>query len=333
MPLDWSPFVELIRRHQHFLLTTHVRPDGDGLGSMLALADALESLGKQARLVVASTLPPRYAFLAPPGRIERFSPDMGSRILANAATAAEAILVLDTGTWNQLGDFGPFLRESSVPKLVIDHHLTQDDLGAVRLVDTSAEATGRLTFEAITALGLKPSPSAAGQLFVALAMDTGWFRHNNTTPATFTLAAELVRCGARPTEIYEQLFEQSSLARLRLTGLVLERMTVVEDGKVAYTELRRGDYEATGAVPQDSEDLINYTRSVAGVEVGLLFMEQPRGGIKVSFRSRSRIDVGKVAERFGGGGHRLASGATLDTTLEEARARVLRAVALTLNDE
>jgi phosphoesterase RecJ-like protein len=325
MPLDWFPFVNLIHQHQRFLLTTHVRPDGDGLGSMLALADTLESLGKQARLVVASSLPPRYAFLAPAGRIERFSTaDAGHR-------AAEAILVLDTGTWNQLGDFGPFLRESAVPRLVIDHHPTQDDLGAVRLVDTSAEATGRLVFEAIAALGLQPSPLAAGALFVALAMDTGWFRHNNTTPATFALAAELVRCGARPTEVYEQLFEQSTLARLRLTGLILERMQVVEDGKVAFTELHRSDYEATGAVPQDSEDLINYTRSMAGVEVGLLFMEQPRGGIKVSFRSRSRIDVGKLAERFGGGGHRLASGAMLDTTLEEARARVLHAVAEALS--
>src|SRR5262245_6214381 len=189
MPLDWSPFVDLARRHQRFLLTTHIRPDGDGLGSMLGLADALASRGKQVRLVVASAIPPRYAFLDPAGRIERFhAPDAGHR-------AAEAVVVLDTGTWNQLGDFGPFLRELGVPKLVIDHHPTQDDLGAVRLVDTSAEATGRLVFEALAALGVTPSPTAAGALFVAVAMDTGWFRHGNTTPATFALAAELVRHG------------------------------------------------------------------------------------------------------------------------------------------
>src|SRR5262249_14502404 len=151
---------------------------------------------------------------------------------------------------------------------------------AVRLVDTSAEATGRLVFEALVALGVTPSPTAAGALFVAVAMDTGWFRHGNTTPATFALAAELVRHGARPTAGYEYLFEQSTLARMRLTGLVLERMQVAEGGRVAYTEIRRGDYEATGALPQDTEDLINYTRSVGGVEVGLFFMEQPRGGIK-----------------------------------------------------
>jgi phosphoesterase RecJ-like protein len=319
MPLDWSPFVDLVHRHQRFLLTTHLRPDGDGLGSMLALAETLEALGKQTRLVVASALPPRYHFLDPAGKVARFSVEPALR-------QTEVVMVLDTGTWNQLGDFGPFLKELRVPKLVIDHHVTQDDLGAIRLVDTSAEATGRLIWEAILALNAKPSPQVARNLFVALAMDTGWFRHSNTTPATLTLAAELVRHGAKPPEIYEQLFEQSSLARLKLTGLILDRMQVTPDGLVAWTEIRQGDYESTGAVPQDSEDLINYTRSVAGVEVGLFFMEQPRGGVKVSFRSRSRVDVAKVAESFGGGGHRLASGATVDAPLPEARARVLQAV-------
>jgi bifunctional oligoribonuclease and PAP phosphatase NrnA len=326
MPLDWSPFVDLARRYQRFLLTTHVRPDGDGLGSMLALADTLEALGKEARLVVASVIPPRYGFLDPAGRVERFTgPDERHR-------QAEVVLVLDTGTWNQLGDFGAFLRDFPGARAVIDHHLTQDDLGALRLVDPAAEATGRLVFEAIRALDRIPSPTAARALFVALAMDTGWFRHNNTTPATYALAGELTRYGASPPELYEALFEQSSLARLRLTGVVLERLTLTENGRVAYTELHKDDYATTGALPQDSEDLINYTRSVAGVEVGLLFMEQPRGGIKVSFRSRLRVDVARVAERFGGGGHRLASGAVLQTDLDDARTRVLAAVGEALNE-
>jgi phosphoesterase RecJ-like protein len=167
----------------------------------------------------------------------------------------------------------------------------------------------------------------ASNLFVAVAMDTGWFRHDNASPKTFALAAELMAEGARPRPLYDELFENSSLARLRLTGLILERMTVALGGRVAYTELRRGDYEATGATPQDSEDLVNYTRSVQGVEVGLFFMEQPRGGVKVSFRSRGAVDVARLAEGFGGGGHRQASGAVLpNASLDEARARVLQAL-------
>ena len=325
MPLDWSPFTAFVRRHDRFLLTTHVRPDGDGLGSMLALADALEARGKTAQMVVASTLPPRYEFLDPGHRVQRFTPP------AEAYRQAEAVVVLDTGTWNQLGDFGPFLKTLDVPRAVIDHHLTQDDLGALRLVDPSAEATGRLVYEAITALGGPLGPDAAHCLFVALAMDTGWFRFSNTTPATFALAERLVAAGAKPTAAYEALFEQNSLGRMKLTGLVLERLRLAHGGQVCYSEVRKDDYEATGATPRDTEDLVNYTRGVEGVEVGLFFLEQPRGGVKVSFRARGRVDVAAVAEQFGGGGHRLASGAVLDTTLDDARARVLAAVSAALD--
>jgi phosphoesterase RecJ-like protein len=320
MPLDWAPLVEVIRRHQRFLLTTHIRPDGDGLGSMLALDEVLRRLGKDVRLVIASTFPPRYRFLDPEGRIEQFVAP------GDAWCSAEVALVLDTGTWNQLGSFGPFLRGLSAVKMVIDHHQTQDDLGAVTLVDATAEATGRLVFEAVAALGQPLGETAANQLFVAVAMDTGWFRHPNATAATFALAAQLVQAGARPTPLYERLFEDSTLPRLKLIGLVLDRLQVTHEGRVAYTEIRRADYAATGATPQDTEDLVNYTRSLAGVEVGLFFMEQPRGGVKVSFRSRARVDVARLAEQFGGGGHRLASGAIVEAPLDETRSRVLGAV-------
>jgi phosphoesterase RecJ-like protein len=320
MALDWSPLVDLVRTHSRFLLSCHVRPDGDALGSMLALADVLEGQGKSARLVVASVIPPRYDFLDPDKRVRQFA------LPGDEYRDADAVLILDTGTWNQLRDFGTFLKTLDVPRLVIDHHRTQDDLGAVRLVDTSAEATGRLVFEAIEALGAPLTPDAAHALLVALAMDTGWFRHNNTTPATFTLAARLVEAGARPTDAYHALFEQSSLARLKLIGVVLGRLQVTHGGRVAYTELYRPDYDATGARPQDTEDLINYTLNLAAVEVGLFFMEQPAGGVKVSLRSRGKVDVGRIAERFGGGGHPPAAGATFSDPLAEARDQVLQAV-------
>lgn len=324
MPLDWTPFVDLVRRHERFLLTCHVRPDGDALGSMLGLACALERLGKSVRMTVASAVPPRYDFLCPRDRVRRFSPP------GDEYRDAQAIIVLDTGTWNQLGDFGKLLRETTCPRAVIDHHVTQDDLGALRMVDVEAEATGRLVCEATDALGVPLNADAAHCLFVALAMDTGWFHHRNTTARSMTLAARLIEAGARPTDAYEALYEQNTIGRLRLTGVVLGRMALGLEGRFCSTELRRGDYEASGAVPQDSEDLINYVRSVAGVEVAAMFMEQPRGGVKVSLRSRA-IDVASIAEQFGGGGHRLASGCVLETDLEEARQRVLAAVAAALD--
>ncbi len=320
MPIQWEPFVALVRRRHRFLLTTHVRPDADGLGSMTALADALQQQGKEVRLVIASPLPPRYDFLNSAGRIERFEPP------GDGLGKVDAAIVLDTGTWNQLGDFGPYLKSLDTDKAVIDHHKTQDDLSDLRLVDVAAEATGRLAYEAIQALGVSLSPRMANALFAAVAMDTGWFRHSNATAATFTLAAELVRAGAKPDELYQHLFENNTLARLQLTGLALSRLQLDSGGRIAYTEILRNDYAATGALPSDTEDLVNYTRSITGVEVGLFFMEQPRGGVKVSFRSRARVDVARIAEQFGGGGHRLASGAVIEASLSEAKARVLDAV-------
>jgi phosphoesterase RecJ-like protein len=320
MPIAWDPFVDLVRRHQRFLLTTHVRPDGDALGSMLGLAEILRSQGKQVRCVVASQIAPRYNFLYQPGDIDRFAPP------GDALRETDVAVVLDTSAWSQLGDYGPFFRSLAVPKAVIDHHQTQDDLGALRLVDTTSEATGRLVFEAAQALGVPLTESVASKLFVALAMDTGWFRHSNATASSYTLAAQLIAAGANPEDLYDRLFEQNSLARLRLTGVVLERLQTSDGGRIAWSEIHKGDYEATGAVPQDSEDLVNYARSVIGVVVGLFFMEQPRGGIKVSFRSRGTVDVARVAERFGGGGHRAAAGATLNLPLDEARSQVLAAV-------
>jgi phosphoesterase RecJ-like protein len=293
---------------------------------MLALAEVLEQKGKEVQLVVASVLPPRYQFMIPAGRIVRFDSATASQF------QPELVVVLDTGTWNQLGDFGPYLQALTVPKVVIDHHLTQDDLGAFRFVDVAAEATGRLVFEAIRALGEPLPERAANALLVAVGMDTGWFQHSNTTAATFTLAAELVVAGARPDILHRHLFDENTLPRLKLMGLVLDRLQLVQGGKVAFTEIHREDYRATGAVPQDSEDLVNFTRSVAGVEVGILLMEQPHGGVKVSLRSRSRVDVARVAGQFGGGGHRLASGATLAAPMEEARARILEAVAGVLQE-
>jgi phosphoesterase RecJ-like protein len=326
MPLDWAPFVELVRRHQRFVLITHVRPDGDALGSALALALALESVGKSARVTVASVIPPRYDFLDTQRRVRRFHPP------GDEYRDADAIVVLDTGTWNQVGDAGELIRALDVPKLVIDHHITQDDLGAIRLVDTSAEACGRLVFEGLSALGSPLSPEAAHCLFVALAMDTGWFRHSNTSAASYELAGRLTAAGARPTDAYRDLFEQNTLGRLYLTGRVLDRLRRSFEGRVCFTVIRRSDYLETGATPQESEDLVNHTLAMPGVEVGVFFAEQPRGGVKVSLRSRGRVDVARVAERFGGGGHKAAAGATLDDPLESAHNRILSAVAEALDE-
>lgn len=324
MPLDWSPLVEFLRRHDRPLLMTHIRPDADGLGSQLALREVLTDLGKKPRVAIASKLPPRYEFLDP-GRkvVEDF------RLPGDTFQDCDCIVVLDTGTWNQLGDFGDYMKASPLPRAVVDHHRTQDDLGGLQFVDVTSESTGRLAYEITRALGVSPSPRAANHLFMAMATDTGWFRHPNTSPATFTLAAELVAAGANPTELYERLYEAAPLPRLKLTGVAIDRLRLRSGGKIAYTEIVMPDYASTGAVPGDTEDLVNIPRSIENVEVALLFIEQPGGGTKISFRSRA-LDVSKLAERYGGGGHKLASGARVGGDLPTVREEVLATVAAAL---
>jgi len=321
MPLDWTPFVELVENHQRFLIMTHVRPDGDALGSELGLAGAIRQRGKSVRVVIASNLPPRYRFLDPDGtRIERYAPP------GDTFRDIDAVIVVDTGTWNQIGDFAEFLKAFPGPRMVIDHHRTQDDLGGIHLVDTTAEAAGRLVYEAGQALGATLTAEMADAIFLAIATDTGWFRHSNTRPETFALAETLTRAGANPNALYDRLYEQNPLGKLRLAGRALERLRTDFNGHAAYTEIYLTDYDDTGSSPPDTEDLINYPRCVEGVEVALLLIEQQGGAVKVSFRSRSLIDVDKVAERFGGGGHRLASGATISGSMNIVRGQVLEAV-------
>ena len=319
MAIDWSEMVAMVQRHDRWLLMTHVRPDADGLGSQLALAEAMTALGKKPRVVIASPLLPRYRFLDPERTtIEQFDANDPS------FRDFDAILIMDTGTWNQLDEFGPFMQSMDVPKAVIDHHRTQDDLGGKQFVDIQAEATGRLAYELISALKVPISATMAHRMFMALALDTGWFRHANTTPETFALASELTRLGAEPTKLYEQLFESSNLARLQLIGIALERLQTYAEGKIACTEITLADYKTTGGVPGDTEELINYPRSVEGVEIAMVFIEQPQGGTKISFRSRN-ADVSKLAEMFNGGGHKLAAGARTDLTLSETKKQLLEA--------
>ncbi|SIO17806.1 phosphoesterase RecJ domain-containing protein [Singulisphaera sp. GP187] len=328
MSIDWTPLADLIETHDRFLLTTHVRPDGDALGSEVGMAGLLRQKGKDVRVVNSSRTPPRYDFLDPQGDFfEHFGSLAGQPDLADR----EVAIILDLSAWSQLGDMADLIRDFKGPRVVIDHHVSQDDLGALFLKDTTAEATGTLVVQATKALGAKFTKEVATGLLTAIAMDTGWFHHPNTKPDTLRTVADLVEAGAPINEIYRQLFERSSLGRLRLMGETLSGLKTVEDGRIAYATVTRESVERSGAIPQDTEDLIDFTVSLKGVEVGLLFFEQTHGGIKLSIRSRQGMDCARLAGLFGGGGHRAAAGATLPDPLSESIERVLAAVQQTLN--
>ncbi len=215
--------------------------------------------------------------------------------------------------------------------MVLDHHVSGDDLGATEFKDVEAEATGRLVIDAADQLKVAVTPEIARAAFAAVATDTGWFRFSSTTSGTMRLIARLIDAGARPDQIYNDLYENDSLARLKLIGRTLSRAETELDGRLIHTHIGLEDFRQTGAVPSDSEDIINMTLGVHGTEAAVIFVEQQTGGFKISLRSRCQLDCAALAEVFGGGGHKKAAGLFVKEPLEAARRKVLAVVRAALN--
>jgi phosphoesterase RecJ-like protein len=321
MSIDWTRFAELIRQHQRFLLTSHIRPDCDALGSELGMAALLEALGKEVLIVNGQSSPANLAFIDPDRRIKAIQFDVQPSELGRF----DAWMILDTSAWAQLGPMADLIRNSKAKKIVLDHHVGEDDLGAEFFKDSTAEATGRLVYEAAQKLKVKLTPAIAQVLLAAIATDTGWFRFSSITSLTYRVAAELIDAGAQPTKLYQEIYERDTLGRARLRGLVLCRMQLELNGRLAHTWIVQRDFAETGATPGDTEDLINQLMSVQGVEAALIFVETIQGAIKISFRSKGALDCNELARTFGGGGHKAAAGATLPAPLEAARASVVAA--------
>ncbi|MEX0938969.1 MAG: bifunctional oligoribonuclease/PAP phosphatase NrnA [Pirellulales bacterium] len=322
MPIDWKRFRQIVDSGQRFAVTSHMRSDCDALGSELGLAALLESLGKEVTIVNGDAAPPHIAFIDPQRRIKL----LGHDITAEQLREIDVFIVVDTSAWVQLGPVADVIRATSAKVVVIDHHVSEDQLGQESFKDVTAEATGRLITEAFEALEVELTAEAATPLFAAIATDTGWFRFSSVTSQTFRAVARLVEAGANPQAIFGQLYEQHSLARLQLRGRILANVQSDLGGRLLYTCVELADFEATGAEPGDTEDAVNLLFTVSGSEAAILFVQQRNGKMKVSLRSRGTVDVRQVAERFGGGGHNAAAGVMLDGPADAAIARILDAV-------
>lgn len=320
--IDWRAFKAVVDRHERFLLTSHVRPDCDALGSEMALWGLLRGLGKHVRIVNADPVPPRLAFVDPALRIEVLHREVRPEDLGQV----EVIIVVDTGSWAQLGGMADVIRASAAQLVVIDHHVGDEELTALFFRDDRAEATGRLVADLVDALGLPVTREMAQSLYVAIATDTGWFRFPSTRSSTYQVAARLMDAGACPHEIFRRLYECDSLSRARLRGVALSHLVIEPGGRLAHTFLRTEDFAGTGALSSDTEDFINMALAIEGTKVAVMLVEQPDGRFKVSLRSRGLVDCSRVAAMFDGGGHVAAAGATVRGTFEEVQQRVLHAV-------
>ena len=323
MSIQWPRFTQLVAAHDRFLLTSHIRPDCDALGSELGMAGILESLGKSVLIVNAQSTPPNLAFIDPHRKLKA----LGVDIQLPELEGVEVLMVLDTSAWAQLGTMAEVVRSTKAHKMIMDHHIGEDDLGAELFKDPKAEATGRLVLESAHHLGVKVTAEIAKPLFAAIATDTGWFRFGSTSSTTLRSAAELIDAGAVPGEIFGALYEQDSLARVQLRGRILARTKTELEGRLAHTAALAEDFKETGALPSDTEDVINMTLSVAGTQVAVILVEQQSGGFKLSFRSRTpNFDCNEIAKSFGGGGHKAAAGAFVNLPWPLAQTKVLDAV-------
>jgi bifunctional oligoribonuclease and PAP phosphatase NrnA len=329
MIIDWRPLIAIVHDATRFVITSHVRPDADAIGSEMGLAGVLRSLGKDVRVINPSATPNHLLFLDPQQTILK----LGEKVTVEEACQADVHIIVDTSSWQQIDSVRKVIEQTPAQRVVIDHHVSSDNLGAIEFKDTTAAAAGVLVLEFVEALGVVPNIEQATQIFTAIATDTGWFRFPSVDVRTMDTVKRLVAFGVQPSVVYRELYERSSLSRLKLHGRVLSRVAVEFGGRLAHTFVLQKDFDELSAHPSDTEDLVNDCLTINGAQCAVILVEQKSGQVKCSFRSRTGLDVARVAESFGGGGHRQASGAMLPGPFATAQMRVLTAIEEALKAE
>ena len=300
-----------IRKRETFLITTHVNPEGDAIGSSLALALALSSIGKKVEVITQDPVPKGLKFLPSSDTIKQ-AKSIDRRF--------DAVITVDCGDLERVG----FLKIDNIPGDIlinIDHHVTNKGFGAVNFVE-DAVASAQLIYDIMKRLNISLTPDIATCIYTAIMTETGSFRYSNTTSETFKIAQEMVSAGATPWNIAEHIFNRNNIGRIKLLGLILENLDRSDDGKISWITVREQMYRETGTSKEDVEDFINFPRSIEGVEVAILFRESNQGW-KISLRSNGKVDVSNMALEFGGGGHSMAAGFFIQGGHEEVKKRVV----------
>ena len=300
-------------------LTTHVTPDGDGIGAEICLLGHLRMLGIDARVINTEPLPAKYRFLDPGRAVEVFDAAKHDAFLRGA----DLIFMLDNSATTRMGPLEPAIRASRAVTVCIDHHNVVEPFWKVNIIDPEACATGELVFQIVKAMGGRVDRTAAQAAYVSLVTDTGYFRFSKTSPRCHEAAAEMLAAGVSPPLVYEEVFERNSAALLRLGGVAMADLHQEEGGRLAWISLAREQVVRCQAETEDTSEIVNELLSIDGVRVGVLFKEMEGGRTKLSFRSKGDLDVNRLACRFGGGGHTNAAGAIVEGGLEETIRHVL----------
>ncbi|MCX7867313.1 MAG: bifunctional oligoribonuclease/PAP phosphatase NrnA [Limisphaera sp.] len=317
LPRTLARILEVLRGAQRVCVVGHVRPDGDCIGSQLALTLALEAQGKTVHCWNEDAVPQKYRFLDPEGRMQK--PQPGCQF--------DCVVATDAASFERLGPNMAAAIAQRQCLINVDHHVSNTRYGDLNWVVPRQPSTGELIYRLLKAARWPITPAIADCLFTAISTDTGSFQYPTTLPSTYHVAGELVARGANLARICDEVYQSFPLPRVRLLKRIYSRFRLTANDRIAYCWLSRADFARTGADPSDTEGLIDHLRAIEPVVVACVFEEVEPGMVRVSLRSKSdQVDVGKVAAQFGGGGHPAAAGARIQGTPLSVRRRVLAAL-------
>jgi phosphoesterase RecJ-like protein len=330
---EWKQLKDVIDKGKRIVVASHRNTDGDAIGSLMAMHYYLDSLDKDHFVLTPDPVPAPYHFLDEGDVIEVYAPEKHrERVLG-----CDTWLCLDLNGAARMADLGDLVEPFEGTIACVDHHLEADHFADLMIGHEEASSTGYLLALFLEYAGIEWTEDLATVVYTAMAADTGNFRYSNTDPGTFRMAAKMVEHGADPSEVYRHLHERWSWGRMQLLYRVLGRLESFADGRLAILSATQEDLRATGCVPVDLEDFVNFGRIIEGVEVSALVCELEPAACKASLRSQGTVDVAEVAQNLGGGGHRNAAGARFDLPLSEAlgtlREALVNAIERTLGDK
>lgn len=312
--------VQAIRHAQTIVMACHVNPDGDALGSMLGLAIGLAPLGKSLIVLSQDGVPDIYQFL----------PNSAAVQSSTNIPEFDLAIVLDSGELSRVGDIVCAAVKRARLVIDIDHHAVAGSFGDVQVIDAAAASTSEIVYELLCEMELPVTRECATCLFTGITTDTGSFRYQNVTPRTLRIAADLLEKNAPVAEISENVFENKTFTATRMLGTALASLAATDDGRIVWARITAQDFARLNATDEDTEGIVSPVRGVRGADVGILFREMAAEdgppAVRISLRSREGIDVALVAQQFGGGGHRMAAGCTVNASLAEAERVIVDAV-------
>ena len=307
--------IEAINRYSIFSISSHVGLEADALGSELALASLLKKMGKKAYVINSDLSAPSYSFL--PG-IKNICHDFGRRNI-------QAAFIIDCPSKQRIGRLAG-LMDQALPIINIDHHLGNHNFGRVNWVDHKASSTGEMIYRLFRLTSKPLDKNDALNIYTAILTDTGSFRHANTTSAALEICSALLRFGIKPAQTYSLIYENNSVGEILTLGKLLSKLSFSEGNRIAWAKLNRSDFKRIGGRPEVLDRILDLSKTVATVKVVAVFCQNAQHSVKVSLRSKSPVNVQRIAKSFGGGGHRFASGCTIKGSLQYAERRMLRKI-------